>query len=71
MKKYVLYQTYGGDVWDEYFDSLEDALKKAEFNWDHLTTKERASIEFWVGSCELDEDGMVIDGNYDVIKSYT
>ena len=43
-------------------DSKEEALKKAEIDWNSLTDHDKARRDsFFVGLCEVDEDGEVGD----------
>lgn len=48
-QKYIVYQTWGGDVFDEYFDDLSDADAYARDQWYHLTPKARKTVELYVG----------------------
>lgn len=69
-----------GDIFTEYFDTLEEANNYAEYAWNHLTNMEKAKQYVEVGVVDtdmLDEDAFDEEGNvedwsaysdYDVVK---
>lgn len=69
MKKFLFIDQKDGDMDVEPFESENEAIKRADYIWNHLTESEKKSREcFEVGIGEIDEDG-IFDG-WDTIKSY-
>lgn len=60
------------DTFDELFDTLDAALKQAEYNWRHLTDSEKRKCEdFCVAEVIVDEEGCIDFGfGYTAIKNF-
>lgn len=72
MKKYaIIDQIKNGDMFNEYFDTEAEALKKAEYEWSVMTERGRngrESFDVMVG--EYDEDEGFDFNTADIIKSF-
>lgn len=69
MKKYLFIDQKNGDMDVEPFESENEAIKRADYIWNHLTESEKRNREYFeVGIGEIYEDGN-FDG-WDTIKSY-
>lgn len=69
--KYILIDTVNGDMFNEEFDSKDEALKAADSEWNHLSEydKNRRDEFYVLESVNPDEDAENhFDG--DVIKTY-
>lgn len=66
MKYVVCCEEILGDVFTEELDDLEKAVSKAEYQWAHLTKKEKARCTMYVlESVNPDEEASDhLDGNY-------
>lgn len=70
VKKYAVID-WKDDSFEAIFDTEKEALAEAEYQWDHLTTAERAKREtFAVMHGEVDEDGCFNINTAETIKSY-
>jgi hypothetical protein len=69
MKRFIVEDTRQHETFQKNFDTLETAIKEADYQWSHLTKSEKRSvISFVVGTADVDEDGCY--DSIDVIKSY-
>ena len=70
---YVIYDdetSAKSDVFTDFFDSKDKAVKEAEYFWNQKTSKEQARCdEFFVGLFTIDEDGCT-DECLEVIKRF-
>ncbi len=57
MRKYLVVDEpkNGGDIYTTVCDTLEDANKEAEYQWDHLTCTEKKDRHIYVGHVEDNE----------------
>ena len=71
IKKYALIDCKNGDMFEDIFETEQDALKAADNQWSHLTARERKEREmFEVMYGEIDEDGCFDLNTSTTIKSY-
>ena len=56
--KYIVMDNKGGELFTEEFDSEEEAIVAAEYDWEHLTDKEMSEREefFILKSINPDEE---------------
>ena len=69
--KYVLIDVFNGDMFNEEFSGLEEAINKADYYWNNLTDSEKKKrTAFYVlDSVNPDEEAIDhLDG--DIIKDY-
>ena len=74
MKKYAVICETTGDCFDEVFDTVEEAIDRADYEW-HIMTRydKKRTTRFYVASCEVhddDEDYIDWDLGLDTIKTY-
>lgn len=68
---YILIDDRGTDLYTEEYTSLEEALKRAEYEWDHMAEREKANCEafYLIESENPDEEAENhLDG--DLVKSW-
>lgn len=71
MKKYAVIDWKNGDQFEELFDTEEEALSRAEYEWEHLTDAEKKSREFFaVMHGDIDEDGCFDINTADIVKAF-
>lgn len=74
MKKYIVVDdaiTKKGDMSINTYDSKEEAIERAEYLLAHMTKHDKNNRDaFYVGICELDEEGEVDLNSIDSIKEY-
>ena len=71
MKKYAVIDWKNGDRFEDIFDTEQEALNAAEYQWNHLTEKEHQDREFFaVMRGDLDEDGCFDLDTALLVKSY-
>jgi len=69
--KYIVMDERDGDLFTSEFNTAEDAIRKADLEWTHLTEKEKRnrSAFYILASVNPDEDAMDhYDG--DLVKDY-
>lgn len=71
MKKYAVIDMTNGDWFEAIFDTQEEALNRAEYEWHIMAKADKARREaFFVAAGEVDEDGCFDLNTADVIKEY-
>ena len=63
MKTFVFYDDRGGDIFEEWFDTADEAVEAAEMEWYHLTPREREKRQsFFVARVTADSFDEVAGG---------
>ena len=74
MKKYAVITETIGDCFDEVFNTEEEAIDRADYEWHSKTYwDKKRTTRFYVASCEVhDDDEDYIDWNLglDIVKTY-
>lgn len=63
--KYALVDERKYETFEKIFDNEKEAMRDAEIQWAHMVKSEREASNFYVCSCELDEDDCI---NFDTVK---
>lgn len=74
MKKYAVITETTGDCFDEVFNTEEEAIDRADYEW-HIKTyyDKKRTTRFYVASCEVyddDDDYINWDLGLDIVKTY-
>lgn len=73
MVKFAVIDELKHDIFEEIFETLEEAIAKADSQWGHLTTHDKKGrVSFCVAEVTVDEDGLIdYEAGYNPIKEYT
>lgn len=69
--KYAVIDITRGDSFEEIFDTADEAVAQADYEWRIMSSRDKDRREaFYVASCEVDEDGCIDYNTVNLIQNY-